>query len=79
MIRPQRKNRVDDDLPLSLRELAQSMAIVAVLVLSIGAWLVGAGANRWVGIVLVAAGAGAIGWWYVRRRVPDPAERDGGE
>ena len=82
MIRPRHaksgpEKRLDDELPLSLRELAQLVAIVAVLVFGAGAWLVGAGANKWVGIVLVAVGVGAIGWWCARTRVDDSAEGDG--
>ena len=74
--RPRPKKWVDDELPLSLRELAQPVAIVAVLVFVAGAWLVGAAANTWVGIVLVAVGMGATGWWYVRKRAPYAAEGD---
>ena len=71
------KQRREDELPLSLKELAQAIAVVAVLVLGVGTWLVGAGANKWAGIVLVAVGVGAIGGWYVLRRVPRAPEEEG--
>ena len=68
---------MEDERPLSVKELAEAIAIVAVLVLGVGTWLVGTGGNTWVAIAVVAIGAGAIGWWRARRRVSDAAEGDG--
>ena len=76
VIRPPR-DRGEDERPMNMKQWGQAIAIVAVLVLGVGAWLVGAGGNTWVGIAVVAIGAGAIGWWYARRRVSGSAEGNG--
>ena len=76
VIRP-RRDRGEDERPLNMKQWRHSIAIVAVLVLGVGAWLVGAGASTWVGIAVVAVGVGAIGWWYARRRIRYSAEEDG--
>ena len=75
--RPRPRDRGEDERPLNLRQWAQAIAVVALLVLSVGAWLVVADANTWVGIAVVAVGVGAIGWWYARRRIRYSAEEDG--